>query len=112
MTSLMSIILVNVGNVLGAIGALLFKMASNTITVKNFFKSRKLVLGLAIYLSSAVLFIIALRGGELTILYPMVATVYVWVAILSMIVLKEKMNLYKWLGIITILIGVSLVGIG
>lgn len=112
MTSLLSIILVNIGNILGAVGALFFKLASNTITFKNFFKSRKLMLGLIIYLSSAVLFIFALKGGELTILYPMVATVYVWVSLLSVWILKEKMNLYKWLGIVAILIGVSLVGIG
>ena len=112
MTSLLSIILVNIANVLGAIGALFFKMASDTIKLNNFFRSRKLMLGVLMYFASAVIYIIALKNGELTILYPMVATVYIWVSLLSLYVLKEKMNVYKWLGILAILVGVSFVGIG
>lgn len=112
MTSLFSIILVNIGNVLGAIGALFFKQASSNLSLKNFYKNKKLISGLIIYISSAVLFVIALKNGELTILYPMVASVYVWVVLFSIWILKEKMNMWKWLGIIAILIGVSLVGIG
>ncbi len=112
MTSALSIILVNIGNILGAFGALFFKLASNTITIRNFFRSRKLMLGLFLYGTSAIVFIIALRGGELTILYPMVASVYVWVSLLSIWILKERMNAYKWIGILFILAGVSLVGIG
>ena len=112
MASLMSILLVNIGNILGAVGALYFKLASNHLSFKNFYKNKKLITGFVIYVSSAVLFIIALKNGELTILYPMVAIVYVWVSLLSMLVLKERMNYYKWLGILFILIGVSLVGIG
>ncbi len=112
MTSLFSIILVNIANVLGAIGALFFKMASDTIKLNNFFRSRKLMLGVFMYFASAVIYIIALKNGDLTILYPMVATVYIWVSLLSLYVLKEKMNVYKWLGILAILVGVSFVGIG
>ena len=112
MTSLFSIILVNIANVLGAIGALFFKMASDTIKLNNFFRSRKLMLGAFMYFASAVIYIIALKNGDLTILYPMVATVYIWVSLLSLYVLKEKMNVYKWLGILAILVGVSFVGIG
>ncbi len=112
MTSMLSIILVNVANVLGAIGALFFKMASDTIKINNFFRSRKLMLGVFMYLASAAIYIMALKNGDLTILYPMVATVYVWVSLLSVYVLKEKMNVYKWLGILAILVGVSFVGVG
>jgi hypothetical protein len=57
MTSLFPIILVNIANVLGAIGALFFKMASDTIKLNNFFRSRKLMLGVLMYFASAVIYI-------------------------------------------------------
>jgi drug/metabolite transporter (DMT)-like permease len=68
-----------------------------------------LIIGLMLYGIGAVVLIFALRGGELTVLYPIIATSYVWVSILSMIFLGEEMNLFKWIGVIIIFIGVSLV---
>ena len=112
MTSWLSILLVNIGNVLGAFGAILFKLSSGQLKLRSFFRNKKLVAGVLLYLTSTMVFIIALKGGELTILYPMVATVYIWVSLLSIWILKEKMNVWKWLGIFFILFGVAFVGIG
>ena len=42
----------------------------------------------------------------------MLALVYVWVSLLSMFFLKEKMNKTKWLGVILIILGVTLIGLG
>jgi drug/metabolite transporter (DMT)-like permease len=56
--------------------------------------------------------LIAFRGGELSVLYPLIALSYVWVAILSKIFLGDMMNPFKWAGIIFIMAGVSLIGIG
>ena len=64
------------------------------------------------YAVGTILFIPALKGGDLSILYPFVALAYVWVSLLSVKFLGEKMNLVKWIGIALIIIGVSLIGIG
>jgi len=68
--------------------------------------------GAASTIANTVLFIPALRGGELSVLYPLVALVYVWVSLLSVRFLGEKMNPMKWLGIALILLGVTLIGLG
>jgi len=71
-----------------------------------------LIAGMIIYIVGAFLMITAFRGGEVTVLYPIIATSYVWVSISSIFFLGESMNLLKWLGIITIIAGIILVGFG
>ena len=72
----------------------------------------KLILGGSIYIISGVITIIAFKGGELSVLYPLVATIYIWTLIFSIFFLKEKMNIYKWLGILAIVLGVIFIGLG
>ena len=58
---------------------------------------------------SAILFIFALKYGKLSVLYPVIATSYVWVALLSSKVLAEPLSIPKWGGITLILFGIALV---
>ena len=68
--------------------------------------------GVALYGVGTVLFIPALRGGDLSVLYPFVSLNYIWVSLLSVRFLGEKMNRLKWLGVALIILGVSFIGIG
>ena len=55
--------------------------------------------------------LLAFKKGELGVLYPIVATSYVWVSLFSPIIFpNDFMNSLKWLGVIIILISVSLLG--
>ena len=112
-TKLWAIGLVILGTIIGAFGALLFKQGSKKISfdIKSFIKNKKLIIGFVLYGLATIIFIPALKGGELSVLYPLVATSYIWVSLLSIRFLKEKMNLWKWLGITFILIGVIFVGV-
>lgn len=114
MTSLWSIILVLIAAVIGAVGAVLLKKGSQRLRFKfwSLIKNYYLVLGFLLYGISTVPFILALKWGELSILYPTVATVYIWIAIFSIKFLGEKMNKWKWLGIALIIIGVTFIGLG
>ena len=114
MTQLWSIILVIIACIIGAYGGILLKKGADTLKFKfkAMIRNKFLINGVLLYGLSIVLYIIALKGGELSILYPLVSTTYIWIAIFSQKLLKEKMNKYKWLGIALILIGVSLIGIG
>ena len=59
----------------------------------------------------AVLMMIAFRSGELSLLFPILSTSYVWVSLLSPIFFAEdSMNYLKWTGVIIILLSVSLLG--
>jgi len=54
----------------------------------------------------------ALRHGELSLLYPVFALTYVWVAILSVLILHESMNPFKLAGIAIIVGGIAVLGKG
>lgn len=114
-TQLWAIALVIIGGVIGAFGPIYLKKGSAMITLKDFstiYKNKFLIMGIAAYGIGTILFIPSLKGGELSVLYPLVGLVYVWVCLYSKLMLKEKMTLLKWLGIIIILMGVSFIGLG
>ena len=71
-----------------------------------------IIAGLFLYGIGAVLLITALKGGDVSVLYPIVSTSYIWVSLFSMYFFGEIMNLYKWVGIITIFFGVIFVAKG
>jgi uncharacterized membrane protein len=106
--------LVLVGTVIGSFGPIFMKKASSkfSLTLKGTILNWQLILGCFFYGVSVLIFIPALRGGDLSILYPLVSINYIWVSLLSMKLLKEKMNTYKWLGILLIIVGVAFIGIG
>ncbi len=111
MNTLLSIIFAILSSVFAAFGQIGLKFGSMKLELKieKILKNYALVTGLFFYGLSSVVFIIALKGHELTVLYPVAALNYVWVNLLSMKLLKEKINKYKWTGIALIIIGVVLI---
>lgn len=71
-----------------------------------------LIIGLVMYGFGAALMILALRHGELSVLYPVISLSYVWVAILSVLIFHESMNAIKIAGIAIIILGVAILGRG
>ena len=114
MTELWAILLVLVATTLGSLGPIFLKKASADFKLhpKHLFRNKNLFIGLFFYGVGTILFIPALRGGELSVLYPLVALAYVWVPLLSIKFLQEKMNKLKWIGIALIIVGVSCIGLG
>tara|TARA_Y100000310_G_scaffold282342_1_gene303465 strand:- start:2982 stop:3419 length:438 start_codon:yes stop_codon:yes gene_type:complete len=71
------------------------------------------ILGFVTYGIGFGLMLLAFKKGELSVLYPIVATSYVWVSLFSpMIFPDDFMNGWKWLGVAVILLSVSLLGLG
>jgi len=68
--------------------------------------------GILLYSIGGILLIVSFRGGEVSVLYPILATGYIWVSFLSMFFLNESMNLFRWIGIFTIVAGIILIGFG
>jgi multidrug transporter EmrE-like cation transporter len=72
----------------------------------------KLFIGYCLYGVNTLLMAMALKGRELSRLYPIIALTYVWVTFLSLFVLPgEHLNLFRSLGITLIVIGVSILGL-
>ncbi len=96
-----------------SLGQLLWKAGSLRIdlsaplTVLNL----PFLLGFVSYGMGAVLMIIALKTGELSMLYPLVASSYVWVSIVSPYFFpSDSMNVLKWIGVVLIIFSVSILG--
>jgi drug/metabolite transporter (DMT)-like permease len=69
-----------------------------------------LVIGFCFHGCNALLLILALKEGELSVLWPVYALSYVWVGLLSMHFFGDRMNAWKGAGIALIILGVSLLG--
>ncbi|MEM2916216.1 MAG: EamA family transporter [Candidatus Woesearchaeota archaeon] len=70
------------------------------------------IAGIAMDILSASMNIVALRFGELSVLYPVNSLTYIWSCVFASAFLKEKMTRIKWIGVLLIVIGVVLVTAG
>ena len=69
-----------------------------------------LIAGYALYGINTLMMVLALKNGEMSMLYPIIALTYVWTTLASYTVLGEPSNVYKNLGIVTIVLGVAVMG--
>jgi len=72
----------------------------------------QIIAGLFLYAIGAAIMIKSLKYGNVSTLYPIIATSYIWVSIGSSIFFSEAMNLWKWLGVAVIVLGVSIISYG
>lgn len=89
----------------------MFKLGSESISISllNCITNLKLIVGMIIYTAGAILFIVALKYGNLSILYPVIVTSFIWVSILSVKILGEPFSPIKWLALVLLIVAVSLV---
>lgn len=100
---------------LGATAQLLLKSGANHLVHTNpqaIITNWSLLAGLSLYGVSTVLLVLALRDGELSLLYPVIALTYVWVTLLSVVVFHERVVPIKLAGIAIIVAGVAVLGRG
>jgi multidrug transporter EmrE-like cation transporter len=112
-TRAQSIGLVFCCTLLGAAAQILMKSGANNLThpgLSGIITSVPLMAGYSLYGLSTVLLIFALRDGELSVLYPVIALTYVWVTMLSVVFFRETMNAFKVAGVSTIVAGVGVLG--
>jgi len=100
--------------VLGAVAQLLIKKGTASITpdLMSIVLNLPLFVGYSIYGINTLLMVLALKDGEMSMLYPIIALTYVWVTLLSYTLLHEHPNMYKNIGITTIVVGVGVLGRG
>jgi uncharacterized membrane protein len=98
---------------IGSIGQLEFKRGADNLQfdIKLLLTNYHLIIGVAVYAVSTVLYVYALNKGQLSILYPVIATSYIWTLLFSRIFLKEQISLTGWAGVFFILFGVTLIAV-
>ncbi len=84
-----------------------FKIGSEKLP--DIFSNWYLFVGIIIYVIATVSLMYAFKGGDVTVLYPIIATGYIWVSLIAVFVFGEQMSLLKWIGITAIFIGIILV---
>lgn len=107
------ILFVIVCTFLTTVGQILLKYASFRLhSFSDIFTNYYLFIGFFVYGVSAVLLIVALRSGELSVLYPFIALGFIWVTLFSIFLFNEHVSLFNWIGMFAIIFGVSLIGYG
>ena len=99
--------------IVGAFGAVFLKRGASkaAFSYRRLYRNRSVGLGVILYGLSLIIFIFALRFENVSVLYPMVATAYIWTSFFSQWILKEKMNTWKWLGVLLIVLGILFIGV-
>ena len=97
-----------------AAGQLFFKYGSKTFEwdLYSLITNYNLIGGLFLYGVGALLLIVALKFGDLSVIYPIVSLTFIWVMIISSLILKETINNFKIGAVIFIIFGVVLVARG
>ena len=100
--------------IVGSFGSLFLKIGADRSSrrLRDIVRNLWILAGIVFFLLSTPFFLIGLRGGELSVLYPMLSLSYVWVVLLSRCVLREDLGRGKAASILLIVIGVVLVGLG
>ena len=99
--------------ILGAAAQILMKTGANQMAHPGLMAmatSLPLMVGYSLYGLSTVLLVLALRDGELSLLYPVIALTYVWVTFLSFMIFHDSINVWKVCGISLIVGGVAVLG--
>ena len=113
-TKLWAILLILFTTLLTSSAQILYKLGipSLTFDIKGIITNYYLIGGLILYGIGAILMIISFRGGEVSVLYPIIATSYIWVSILSSYFLRETMNIFRWAGVFIIIAGIVSISYG
>jgi len=108
--------------IFGIIGQLFLKAGMNKIgkinllnkkVIKILFKiftQTYIIIGCVFFGISMILWVVVLSNFDLSFAYPLVSISYVFIALLSRLLFKEKVSLRRWISIGLIVFGVFLVG--
>lgn len=109
-----SILLVLLSSFLGSFGAVLLKAGATRLhrDWRSLFFNKHLIAGIFIFLTSSYFFVLGVRKGELTVLYPTLALGYLWTMVWSRVFFGEPVTRRKIVGIGLILVGIVILNIG
>jgi len=95
----------------GSIGQLEYKRGASDLQfdVKLLLTNYHLIIGIAVYVLSTIFYIYALSKEQLSILYPIIATSYIWTTMFAKIFLKEPVGATNWIGVFFIILGIALI---
>jgi undecaprenyl phosphate-alpha-L-ara4N flippase subunit ArnE len=113
-TPLVSVAWVVLGTVIGSFGAVFLKIGAGHLSrnLRSLLTNWRLAFGIGLYLLSSVFYVIGVRNGELSVLYPMVSLGSVWTLLWSKMLLSESLTRPKFMAVGMIIAGCLLLGLG
>jgi drug/metabolite transporter (DMT)-like permease len=113
-TPVSSILLVMLASFVGSFGAVLLKSGANKLHFdwRTLAYNWHLAAGVGTFLLSSVFFVMGVRHGELTVLYPMGSLGYIFTLLWSKIFFGEPFTRNKFIGLALILVGIAFLGFG
>ena len=99
-------------SVIGSVAAVFLKAGADLLHGPLRVWAARIGAGIALFLASSVLYVMGLREGSLTVLYPMVSLGYVWTLLWSRLFFGEPFNREKIVGLLLVLLGVFCIGLG
>jgi undecaprenyl phosphate-alpha-L-ara4N flippase subunit ArnE len=110
-----AILLVLISTLITSSGQIFLKAGASRLNwnVAEQLTNFPLFTGWILYIIGAIMLIIALKYGDLSLLYPIYSLNFVWVSIMSpYFFATDSMNTIKWVGVMIVILGVSCVGVG
>lgn len=113
-TPVSSMLLVLLASFIGSFGAVFLKSGAGRLhrNIGSLVWNYRLALGVVMFLLSSYFFVLGVRKGELTVLYPMISLGYVWTLVWSRIFFHEPLTRMKFVGLGMILFGIVLLAAG
>jgi len=94
-------------------GTYLWKIGSANITsIESFILNPFVIGGFVFYGLGSVILIFALSKGDLSVLYPIISTGFIWTFLISYIIFREPVYVTKIVGILLIASGIIFLGFG
>jgi uncharacterized membrane protein len=112
-THLSSILCFLVAAFLGALGQFLYKSGAERATgaFLSYLLNGRILGGVACYIAVMVLFVAAFRrGGELSVLYPLYATTFIWAAFIAWWAYDVPIKPVNVLGMVCLIAGMFFMG--
>ena len=102
------------GSFVGSFGAVFLKAGAKRLerNLRSVYTNWRLAAGVGAYLFSAIFFLLGVRRGELSVLYPLVAFGYVWTMFWSKVFFGEPLTRIKFFALGLILVGIAILGAG
>ncbi len=120
----LSILLMIIATFLISAAQIMFKTAANNLQFgfSSFFSDLPdlflpsfffpVMLGFILYGTAALMVTFALKTGELSVLYPILATGFIWVMLFAYLLFEETITIINILGVFSIIAGISAIGYG
>jgi len=104
------IALVILCSAMGGLAQIMLKKGMDVFAYAQIFTNWQLAIGVSLYGLSFILYNYALRFGDVTVLYPLIAFSYVFMMIFASFMLSEPVTIRKFIGAFVILFGVWIIG--